>query len=151
VSALRRRSRSGSGPRSAWERARPYGTPWATGRKAPRGRGRGGRALARGREWWGFAIAPGGKRSAPAGFGATLGAVSPSLAADLASILKREHGPLAASLEARLLGETQVPSVAELVELGARAERRGATDAELVLAVGMLLALHAPPAGAVFR
>jgi hypothetical protein len=77
--------------------------------------------------------------------------VSPSLAADLASILKRQRGTVAASLEARLLGETHVPSVAELVELGARAERHGATDAELVLAVGTLLALHAPPAGAVWR
>ncbi|HWP09965.1 MAG TPA: hypothetical protein VNN72_29685 [Polyangiaceae bacterium] len=77
--------------------------------------------------------------------------MSPSLAADLASILKRRQGTLAASLAARLLGETHVPSVAELVELGARAERRGATDAELVLAVGTLIALHAPPAGAVWR
>lgn len=77
--------------------------------------------------------------------------MSPSLAADLASILKRQRGAAAAALEARLLGETDVPSVAELVELGTRAERRGATDAELMLAVGTLLALHAPPAGAVWR
>lgn len=77
--------------------------------------------------------------------------MSPSLAADLASILKRQRGSAAASLEARLLGETHVPTVAELVELGARAERRGVTDAELMLAVGTLLALHAPPAGAVWR
>jgi len=85
------------------------------------------------------------------GFGATLRTVSPSLAADLASILKRQEGARESLLEARLLGETHAPSVAELVELGTRAERRGATDAELVLAVGTLLALHAPPAGAVCR
>lgn len=77
--------------------------------------------------------------------------MSASLAADLASILRAEHGSAAAALAARLVAETHVPSVAELLELGSRAERRGATKAELLLAVGTLLALHAPPADAVRR
>jgi len=77
--------------------------------------------------------------------------VSASLAADLASILKAERGSAAAALTARLVAEAHAPSVAELLELGARAERRGATPTELLLAVGMLVSLHAPPAGAVRR
>jgi hypothetical protein len=75
--------------------------------------------------------------------------VSPSLAADLASILKRDPRAAAPALELRLRAETHAPSVAELVELGARAERERASDAELLLAVGTLLALHAPDPGAV--
>jgi len=77
--------------------------------------------------------------------------VSASLAADLASILRDERGSAARALTARLATEAHVPSVADLLELGSRAERRGATQAELLLAVGTLLALHAPPADAVRR
>jgi hypothetical protein len=75
--------------------------------------------------------------------------VSPRLVVDLASILKREPGAAARPLELRLQGETNVPSVAELLELGRRARRERASDAELLLAVGTLLALHAPDPGSV--
>jgi hypothetical protein len=77
--------------------------------------------------------------------------VSASLAADLASILRQERGSAAAALAARLVAEPHAPSLAELLELGARAERHAATNEELLLAVATLLALHAPPAGAVRR
>ena len=85
------------------------------------------------------------------GFGATLRNVSARLAADLASILREERGSAAQALEARLASEPRGPSVAELLELGARAERNRATPVELLLAVGTLVALHASPAGAVRR
>jgi len=77
--------------------------------------------------------------------------VSASLAADLASILRAQRGSAAAALAARLVAETHAPSVAELLELGSRAEQRGATNTELLLAVGTLLAFHAPPADALRR
>jgi len=77
--------------------------------------------------------------------------VSARLAADLASILREERGSAARALEARLAVEPSGPSVDDLLELGARAERRGATPLELLLAVGTLVALHAPPAGPVRR
>jgi hypothetical protein len=77
------------------------------------------------------------------------GSVSSRLALDLASILKRYPGSGRAALEQRLALEPHAPRVEELVELGVRALRRGASDTELLLAVGTLLALTAPPAGAV--
>ena len=89
----------------------------------------------------------GAERSARRPFGATLPSVNRGLAADLASILKQN--PSATALAERLQGETNVPSVAELVELGARAVRERASDGELLLAVGTLLAFYAPDPGSV--
>lgn len=77
--------------------------------------------------------------------------MSARLAADLASILREERVSVAGALEARLATEPHGPSVRELLELGARAERRGSTTLELLLAVGTLVALHAAPAGPVRR
>jgi len=73
--------------------------------------------------------------------------VNRTLAADLASILKLS--PAASALEARLEGEPHAPSVAELLELGVRAVRERASDAEMLLAVSTLLAFHAPDPGSV--
>jgi hypothetical protein len=77
--------------------------------------------------------------------------VTPTLAAELAAILRQPHSTVRAALERRLEREPFAPAIPELVELGARAERRGAGDPELLLAVATLLSFYAPPVGAVQR
>jgi hypothetical protein len=72
-----------------------------------------------------------------------------SLAADLASILEREPASAEPALVSRLAGEDHAPPVAELLEVGARARRERASRNELLLAIGSLLALHAPRASTV--
>jgi len=71
--------------------------------------------------------------------------VSPRLVADLAAALKEP--PEASEIAVRvLLAELpSPPPFAELVELAARARRAWASEEELRLALGTLLALHAPP------
>jgi len=92
-----------------------------------------------------------GQRSLGAGFGATLPPVTPTLPAELATILRQPQRTIRAALEQRLVGEPFARAIPDLVELGARAERRRAGDPELLLAVATLLSFYAPRAGAVRR
>ena len=68
--------------------------------------------------------------------------------ADLALVVREPSEAATAALE-RQLGELpRAPPLAELLELAARARRQATTDEELGLAVEVLMALYAPPAGA---
>jgi hypothetical protein len=69
--------------------------------------------------------------------------LTPRLVADLASLLAEPPGTAEIVLERRLGELGSPPPLADLVELGARARRNGASREELLLAVGTLLALHA--------
>jgi hypothetical protein len=75
--------------------------------------------------------------------------VTPALVRELARLLQEPPGTAETALERALSGLTSPPPLTELLEVGARARRAGASDEELLLAVGTLLALHAPPAGRV--
>jgi hypothetical protein len=77
--------------------------------------------------------------------------VTPGLAREVARLLQQPPGTAETALERALAGLASPPPLAELLEVGARARRARASDEELLLAVGTLLALHAPPAGSVGR
>jgi hypothetical protein len=73
--------------------------------------------------------------------------VNPSLVAELAVLLREPPVAAEAAIQRRLREIEHAPPLAELLELGARARERRASDEELGLAIGALVALHAPRAG----
>ena len=101
-------------------------------------RGVGGRA--RGRRRTRFVASP-PERSAESPCRATLQSVNRSLIAELAALLAEPPGTAEAALE-------HAPPLAELLELAARAHRLEASAEELALALGALVAVHAPRSGA---
>jgi hypothetical protein len=73
--------------------------------------------------------------------------LTPHLVAELARLLREPPGTAEIALDQVLGRLPSPPPLADLVELGASARRARASDEELALAIGTLLALHAPPAG----
>jgi hypothetical protein len=73
--------------------------------------------------------------------------LTPGLVAELARLLREPPEAAKVALERELGRLAAPPPLAELLELGARARHARASDEELLLAVGTLLAVHAPPSG----
>jgi hypothetical protein len=73
--------------------------------------------------------------------------VKPADVVELAALLE-EPGVSNAALEHRLAELAHAPPLAELLELRARARRTRATGEEIALALGALVACHAPRTGA---
>jgi hypothetical protein len=74
--------------------------------------------------------------------------VNRSLIAELAALLAEPPGTAEAALERLLAALEHAPPLAELLELAARAHRLEASAEELALALGALVAVHAPRSGA---